>query len=365
MIEDINKYFNYFKHQFFLIKKLNFLILYITSKCNFKCKTCFFHEHLNKNNDLTLSEYKKISENLGNISILLLSGGEPFLNPCLEDICSIFVKKNKIETLYIPTNGFFTDKILSVTESLLKKFPNITLSLNPSLDGMLNYHEQLRNVKGSFNNAIKTIEGLTLLKKKYKNLQIIVNSVIHHNNLNDIKNLSSFLKKFNIDYHAFEVMRGNIRNKNLSAATIEEIKNIHKFILKNRHYYLIRKKTSNVLKRFINKIIVLGHLKYTQNLKERVLSGQKWPFKCTAGCSISVIYPNGNVGLCELLKPLKNIKQYNYNLPQLLLSITAKEKIESIKKNKCSCTHICFLNASLALDWKTPFKIFYFYLKSI
>jgi MoaA/NifB/PqqE/SkfB family radical SAM enzyme len=223
----------------------------------------------------------------------------------------------------------------------------------------------LRGVEGSFSHAIGTIEGLTSLKNKYKNLQIIANSVIHHNNLDDIKNLASFLKKFDIDYHAFEVMRGDTRDKNLFSASPEEIKNIHKFILDNRCYYLARERDSNILKRFINKIIVLGHLKYTHDLKERALSGHGWPFGCTAGCSIAVIYPNGRVGLCELLEPLGNIRQYNYNLSQLLSSAAAKEKMEGIKRNKCSCTHICFLNASLALDWKTPFKIFYFYLKSI
>jgi hypothetical protein len=34
-------------------KRLNEVFLFITSKCNSKCKTCFYHEFLNSNQDMT------------------------------------------------------------------------------------------------------------------------------------------------------------------------------------------------------------------------------------------------------------------------------------------------------------------------
>ncbi len=365
MVKDTVKYFKYFKRQFFQKKKLNFLILYATSKCNFKCKTCFFHKRLNKEDDLSFEEYEKISKNLGDISILLISGGEPFLNPRLRDICSLFIRNNKINTLYIPTNGFYTEKILSVAESLLKEFPQIILSINPSLDGLLDYHEQLRGVKDSFQNAMKTTHGLALLKRKYKNLQIIANSVICEDNLENIKKLALFLKKSEIDHQAFEIMRGDNRDKSLSKAGLAKIKEIHKFILENRLYHLDKDVNGDFVSKFINKIAILGHLKYTQSLKERVLNNEKWPVRCAAGSSIAVIYPNGETGICELLGTVGNIRENDYNLNKLLASPAAMKKKGEIKKNKCSCTHICFINASIARDLKTIFKLPYFYLKSL
>ena len=78
----------------------------------------FFHDKLNQNNDLSLKEFEKISEKLGFFSVLLLSGGEPFLRNDLEEICRIFIRNNRVDTLLIPTNGILTDEILRVTKNL-------------------------------------------------------------------------------------------------------------------------------------------------------------------------------------------------------------------------------------------------------
>ena len=363
MVPESKKYFNYAKRQIFSRKKLNFLILYVTSRCNFNCRTCFFHASLNRDDDLSFEEFDKISKNLGHFSILLIGGGEPFLRPDLEAICALFVERNKINTLYIPTNGFLTDRILIATEALLKKFPGITLAVNPSLDGTKDYHENTRRVTGSFEQTVKTIAGLAALKQKYENFQIIVNSVIHRQNPEDLKKLAFYLRQFNIDYHAFEVLRGDPRDKTLPPAELAEIKKIHDFILANRQWYLAHRAGRSGIFNFLNQAAVIGHLGYTQSLKEKTLAGKKWPMPCAAGRSIAVVYPDGAVGLCELAPSVGNLKDYEYSLTKVLESQAAKKQLAQIKEKRCDCTHICFINSSLAADPKTIFQIPYFYLK--
>ena len=56
-----------------------FLILFINSLCNQTCEHCFFWQHLNQPDDLTFEEITRLSEGLGRIENLNLSGGEPFL----------------------------------------------------------------------------------------------------------------------------------------------------------------------------------------------------------------------------------------------------------------------------------------------
>lgn len=363
MVTEISKYLKYFKDQLSSTKRLNFLILYVTSGCNFRCRTCFFHQNLNQDDDLSFKEFERISQELGKFSLLLLGGGEPFLRSDIEEIAILFARKNKIDTLYIPTNGFLTEKILSTVKTLLESLPDLTISINPSLDGLRTYHDELRGVPGSFENVIETIKGLISLKNKYKNLQVIVNSVIHKENLGELKKLAVFLRQFNIDYHAFEVLRGESRDKSLVPADPKEIKDMHDFILENRRWYFKKQATKNSFFSFINRLVTLSHLTYTQYLKELVLFGKKWPMKCVAGDSIAVIYPNGDVGLCELLEPVVNLRQYGYNLNQVLSNPLVRERREAICKKRCSCTHNCFINASIARDWKTMFMLPYFYLK--
>ena len=53
--------------------------LFINSICNMKCEHCFYWQNLNRRDDLTFDEIVRLSEDLGPVENLNLSGGEPFL----------------------------------------------------------------------------------------------------------------------------------------------------------------------------------------------------------------------------------------------------------------------------------------------
>lgn len=368
MVLEIKRYFNYIKKQFLEKDGLNFLILYVTSKCNLACQTCFFHNSLNRVDDLSFLEYQKIAQSIDKkVSILGLGGGEPFLNKDLVRICSVFIKNLKVDSLFIPTNATLTDEISKKTEILLKKFPKISISVNPSLDGLAKYHDQSRQMPGTFNKAIKTIEELSKLKKEYSHLQIVVNSVIQKDNLEELKKLMIFLRQFDLDFHAFEIMRGDHRNNSLSLPDLDQIKKIHQLILKNRYWYF--KKRAGINKNFffnwLEKMAVFGTLRYSQFFKELSLSGKSWPSSCQAGRSINVIYPNGDFPLCELSSPIINLREINYDLGKFLKSQEILKRIKEIKRKGCHCTHICFIHSTIAADIQSIFKIIYYYLKSL
>lgn len=366
MISETKRYLDYAKKLLFRRNKLNFLILYATSKCNLACGTCFFHKNLNKQADLSLEEYEKIAQSIGPFSILAIGGGEPFLNNDLEKICACFIEKGRVDTLFIPTNGTLTEIILSKTENLLKSYPKVSISINPSLDGMADYHDKNRGLPGTFAKCVETIKKLCELKKKYSNLQVIVNSVINQDNLSELKELMEFLKQFDIDSHAFELMRGDHRDKDLCLPTLDQITEMHKLILKNRYWYLARKKKSgkNKLLFKIEEMAVLGALKYSQSFKERVLAGKKWPRACVAGRSILAVNPDGGVSACEIHPPLANLRQTAYSLSKALKEKSAAQFVKNIKNKKCDCTHICFIHSAIAAHPASLFNIFSNYIKA-
>lgn len=137
---------------------------------------------------------------------------------------------------------------------------------------------------------------------------------------------------------------------------MDKIKQIHSKAIKARHYY-IDKRRSGILE----KISVLGIIKYSQSVKENVLNSGALPFVCSAGRNIIVIEPDGEVKLCELLPSVGNLKDYNYDIEQLLNNEKALKLFETIKN--CKCTHVCFINMSIANDRKTLLKIPFYYLK--
>src|SRR4029453_1549886 len=104
-----------------------FLILFINSICNMKCEHCFYWQQLNQPNDLSLDELVKLSEELGPIENLNLSGGEPFLRKEFATICRQFIQHNGVKEIYVPTNAYFTERTIQAVRQVLQESPGLKL----------------------------------------------------------------------------------------------------------------------------------------------------------------------------------------------------------------------------------------------
>src|ERR1700730_16701747 len=133
-----------------------FLVLFINSICNMKCEHCFYWTSLNQKDDLTKEEIFALSDSLGAIENLNLSGGEPFLRQECAEICRKFIQTNKVKQIYVPTNGYYTDRTVAAIADVLKE-PTLDLFVAElSLDGMPEFHDKFRVSRGSFKKAMQT-----------------------------------------------------------------------------------------------------------------------------------------------------------------------------------------------------------------
>ena len=98
-----------------------FLVLFINSICNMKCDHCFYWQELNQRDDLTTPEIFRLSESMGPIENLNLSGGEPFLRRDFSEICRQFIRHNTVRQIYVPTNGWYTQKTVEQVELTLQE----------------------------------------------------------------------------------------------------------------------------------------------------------------------------------------------------------------------------------------------------
>src|SRR4029434_3736678 len=115
-------------------KRLGTVILFVTSHCNAFCKTCFYHEELNQPGDLTLEQIEKVSRTMPAITDLCLSGGEPTLRRDVSEIIDLFVKKNGVDRVIIPTNGLIKARVYEIVDRALASHPKLDLYLNIALD---------------------------------------------------------------------------------------------------------------------------------------------------------------------------------------------------------------------------------------
>ena len=86
-----NKYINFLYSGFTRSAPVQ-LTLFVTSRCNIRCKMCFYWEPVeNKStHEITLEEVDKISKSMPNFFWLLISGGEALVRKDLPEIVETF-----------------------------------------------------------------------------------------------------------------------------------------------------------------------------------------------------------------------------------------------------------------------------------
>ena len=334
---------------------LDELIFFVTYRCNFKCKTCFFVNSMNagimnKIKELTIDEISKISSSLGSFSKLLISGGEPSLREDLPEVCEIFYRRNKINLIHLPMNGFYADKVPYHVERILNKCPHAKLVVSLPLDGFAATHDTIKGVPGSFEKVKDAISNLVPLKEKMNNLNLNIISVVNNMNMKEMVKLAEFIRSNPaVDNHSFSPVRGSPYDEGLLPPSGREWKALLEQLMPF-YYYWNRKRMPGGIKARL----AVNKIKYLNKVYTQVLDGGRLPFRCQAGNIIAVLEPDGSVRLCELSDIIGNVRDAGYDLKKVLFSdqaVVAREKIRH-----CACTHACFLSPSIMMDPRTLFK---------
>ncbi len=169
----------------------------ITNKCNSRCVMCNIYT-LDSKNEMTLEDFKEIIQDdiFREIEVVGINGGEPFLYPYLIEIVKELMKKNKLKSLNIISNGFLTDMILEklkIIYSICKK-NKIFFHVSFSLDGYQDVHDAVRGVPGAFEKTMKTIEVIEGNREFYCDTYDLGCTVVRQN-VAYLVELDSFLKK--------------------------------------------------------------------------------------------------------------------------------------------------------------------------
>jgi MoaA/NifB/PqqE/SkfB family radical SAM enzyme len=209
-----------------------FVILFINSICNMKCEHCFYWQNLNRPDDLTYEEIVQLSEQLGPIENLNLSGGEPFLRKEFGAICRQFIRHNGVKEIYVPTNGYFRDRTITQLRDTLSD-PTLRLfAVELSLDGMAEFHDRFRDTKNSFQKAMETYDALAALQREDARLQIHAISTATADNMDEIRRLTTFLYERcpQMSHHNLALIRGDRMNASLQGPELEAYQRLYEYV---------------------------------------------------------------------------------------------------------------------------------------
>jgi MoaA/NifB/PqqE/SkfB family radical SAM enzyme len=311
-----------------------FLILFINSLCNMKCEHCFYWQQLNKRDDMTFQEIVSLSEELGPIENLNLSGGEPFLRKEFAAICRQFIKRNGVKEIYVPTNGYFADRTIEAIRGVLEE-PNLALfAVELSLDGMPAFHDEFRKSKNSFRKAMETYDALAELQKEDPRLQIHAISTATEQNMAEIRKLTTFLydRCPQMMHHNLAIIRGDRKNPTLRGPALDEYRELYSYIRRLWSDREIARYGS-----IVEPMLQWAKLKSAQQERQFV--------PCRAGVLSAVIHANGDIGVCEQRPPIGNLRETSFM--EIWRSHHAREIRRSISQKECYCTNEIFMWSSI------------------
>lgn len=334
-------------------KRLGTVILFVTSRCNAFCKTCFYHKELNQPGDLTFEQIEKVSHTMPQITDLWLSGGEPMLRRDLTEVIDTFVVGNGVERIIIPTNALVKTRTVEVVDHALETHPSIDLYLNIALDGYGKTHDEIRGVPGNWEKTLDCIEALYPIKEKYGDrFRLNVNTVVCADNYLEIEKLSEFLwKNFRLDGQYFNIVRGETK-------VGDEIKQVPPEILPQMYARVsaLTKRYGDRMfadddasKRFVKNVAYVGAITtHYRTQHANFESSSAWPFPCTAGETTTVIDFNGDVRACELREKFATLSDFDFDFAKLWSSQERQTELNGIDGGKaCWCTHVCFIHDSM------------------
>ena len=315
------------------------LNILVTSVCDMRCTHCFFTEELDdrsrKKLQMKTEEIEKISETLGgNLGVLILAGGEPFTRKDLPEICNAFYRNNKLDSVYLMSNGQIHPRIFPDVTRILQENPKLNVTIALGIDGMKEAHEKIRRKEGSWDKAIHTARTLKEMKKEFPNLDVQTCTCVMASNEDTIFDWYDFLKydlkpdKVNINYirppsaDPNELNFDHNRYAQLSQMILDDTKNA---VIKNNY---------GGEAGFFKAAIDI----YRHDLIAKTKETGEPQMTCYAGTAGAVIFDEGTISSCENLEAIGNLRDFNWNFQGAWNSPAMKARRQKAKSG-CFCTH--------------------------
>jgi len=256
-------------------------------------------------------------EKMPQLSFCNVTGGEPFLREDLENIVSILQKK--APRLVISTNGFFTDRIIS----LAKKNKNIGIRI--SLEGLPAANDELRGMKDGFDHGLRTLLEL----KKIGLRDIGFGITVSERNAKDMLELYLLAKYLKIEFatavvhnsYYFHKSNNTISKKDDVIACFEEL--IQEF--------LKSWEVKNWYRAYFNQ----GLITYIQ--------GNPRPIPCGAGTDLFFLDPQGEIRPCNGMEEEIWCESMGNLHKNMFDEIWNSDRARDIRQRVKSCPKNCWM----------------------
>jgi MoaA/NifB/PqqE/SkfB family radical SAM enzyme len=180
------------------------LSMEVTHRCIARCMMCNIWKTPASVPDLHASSWIGLLDRpmFRRLKELDITGGEPFLRDDLLElvlaICDLKAKRfPELRSIAITSNGFLTERILSVSRAIasLLKDAKLDLVLAFALDGIGDIHSQIRNVENGWKRLEATIEGMKDVRREKDNVILGVKTTVLPANTHELAAIARFAEE--------------------------------------------------------------------------------------------------------------------------------------------------------------------------
>jgi len=298
-------------------------------RCNSRCLTC--NIWMKREDELTLDEWDKVFQSLGHAPFwFTVSGGEPFMNKHIVELCQSLYQHCKPGIINIPTNSLLAHRIPQKVAEICKSCPDSQVIINLSLDGVGEKHDHIRGVPGNFEKFEQNFHALRALD--FPNLNIGIHSVISRFNIEDTPELYEYAFGMKPDSYITEIAEERVELDTVGLGITPAF---------DKYSWAIDKLIARVEDRQfrgISKVTEAFRIEYYKLVK-RILAEETQSIACYAGWASAQIYANGDVWACCIRADnMSNLRDVNYDFKRVWFSSTADKVRKSIYNKECHCT---------------------------
>lgn len=331
------------------------LVHFISLRCNARCKHCFidFGDPGIFKDELNIDEIREMSKHMGDSLLNVnLTGGEPFVRRDIFEIAEAYFKNAKIQSLYITSNGYFTDFTREFIDKFLASGIKGKLIFALSVDNFEEKHDENRRVKGLFQKALKTYKMI----KSYGRDDILADIAITvtQHNFEDVVPLYHYLKReHGVNAFTASAMREEGVVRSIDPRVKAKIREAYAELTDLIREDLIGKHTVGFKETLQGRIMNAKNL-IALKIMQKIYAKPRYVSRCPAGALFGVIYSNGDVYPCEILsdRKLGNVRDYDFDFMKLWRGQAATAARKFIKDTDCNCTYECALSLNIVGNWR-------------
>jgi MoaA/NifB/PqqE/SkfB family radical SAM enzyme len=296
------------------MKKLYGNIL-VTYRCNARCNMCDCWKVPTKPSE----EFKpELIRKLPQMEFVSIAGGEPFVRQDFPEIIEELYKKAK--RIVVPTNGYFTDRILALCE----RFPQIGIRI--SMEGLQEMNDAIRGIPDGYNRSMTSLKKL--LEKNHPDIGI--GMTVQDMNYGDLEPLYKMIDEMGMEFATctphnsfyFNKTDNKLNERNKVAESFETLIN---HMLKSKHP-----------KQWFRAYFNHGLINY--------IYGQKRLLPCEMSRNSFFMDPHGDIMPCNgsvEKMPMGNLNEQTWD------ELWNSKKAQKVRKATRNCSQQCWMSGNV------------------